>query len=186
MILHNFGKSLAAATGAVLAVVAILSAQSVKGAGTPATPPSTRPTGSITVLVLDSNNKLVPGAMIRLLALHGWHRHARLPATQPAAGGQATPGASGPTREHHRPAPIAQGTSDQNGSFTFTDIPSGRYGVMAMMRKVGHGHVRVELSPGADGSANAHVTITLTPPQHHRYGGNAPATQPSNAPQGGA
>jgi len=178
MNLHNIGKTFAMGVSA-LAIIAILSAQSVKAASAPATQPSTRPTGSITVLVVDTSSKPVPGAMVRLIALHGRHHHA-IALAQPDQGGQAAQVA------HHKPLAIAQGTADDKGSFTFTDIPAGRYGVMGMMRKVGHGRARVELAIGAEGSASATVTITLTPPQHLHHGGpGGPTTQPANMPQDG-
>jgi len=143
MIPHNIGKAMAVAAVASLAVVALfITARTAKADA--ATQPSTQPTGSITVLIVDSDKNPVPGATIRLSAAHG-------------AGHSV------------------KGTADDKGSFTFTDIPAGRYNVRASMKDVGQGRGRVELNPGAEGSASVTVTITLTP----RTPSAAPATQPT-------
>lgn len=141
MILQNIGKALTAAAAASLAIVAVFTAQIAKADA--ATQPSTQPTGSITVLVIDSDKNPVSGATIRVA---------------PAG---------------HAAGLSVKGTADDKGSFTFTDIPAGRYNVRASMKGVGQGRARVDLNPGAEGSANVTVTITLAPRDR------APASQPS-------
>ncbi|MGA3065459.1 MAG: carboxypeptidase-like regulatory domain-containing protein [Tepidisphaeraceae bacterium] len=117
--------------------------------------PTTRPTGRITVHVIDQSGKPVPGALVRLISFRGMHRR------NPISGNTDAPPAN-PT-PHLRPA-IATGQTDSTGSYTFTNIPVGRYGVAARLKQVGRGHARVELS-GGTGPLSASVTITLLPPQ---------------------
>ena len=93
MILHNICKALVATAAASLAVVAVFTAQTAKADA--ATQPSTQPTGSITVLVVDSDKNAVPGAKIRIVDNHG-----SVPVELSA-------------------------TADDKGSSTFTDIPNG-------------------------------------------------------------
>ena len=110
---------------------------------------TTRPAGSITVHVLDQDSKPVAGATVLLVEAGEFHHHD--PTSQP----------SDPPAGGHRPLPpsIAQGVTDGSGTFVFSKIPDGRYGVIAMLHHVGHGHSRVELS-----GDSAVVTITLQPP----------------------
>jgi len=123
--------------------------------------PTTQPTGSITVNVVDQDSKPVAGATVSLVKPGQFHHHD--PSSQPS---------QAPTETHHqRPAPIAQGDTDANGTYTFTNIPDGRYGVMAMLKHVGHGHARVELT-----GDSASVTITLEPPKTDQQ--QPPQTQP--------
>ncbi len=126
------------------AMVAVyLPAGSAKGDAT------TQPSGSITVHVVGQDSKPVAGATV--LLIKGGEFHHRDPASQPTdppAGGHRTP-----------PPSIAQGTTDDSGTFVFDNVPHGQYGVLAMLHHVGHGHMRVELS-----GDSATVTITLQPP----------------------
>jgi hypothetical protein len=124
------------------------------GSGSP--PSSGKSVGDIVVHVLDPSGKPVNGASVLLVKRLGSGHHR-------AAG-------SGPAR-HQMPPIYAQGQTDGNGSFTFTNIPEGPWGVLARVRHVGHGHAMVNLSGNS-----AEVTITLQPPQQHAPGG--PATRP--------
>jgi hypothetical protein len=142
---------------------------------------STRPTGSITVHVVGQDTKPVAGATVLLIDASQFHHH-RPPATQPSdappdsppnAPPDAPPG--GPGEGHHQPPPsIAQGLTDGTGTFVFTNIPDGRYAVMARLRHVGHGHAPVELT-----GDSATVTITLQPPMGE--GGGNPNSPPPPA-----
>jgi protocatechuate 3,4-dioxygenase beta subunit len=123
--------------------------------------PATQPTGSIIVNVIDQDSKPVAGVTVSLVKPGQGHHHD--PTSQPSQAPTETP--------HQHPAPIAQGETDANGSYTFTNIPDGRYGVQALLKHVGHGHARVELT-----GDSATVTITLAPPKSEQQ--QQPQTQP--------
>jgi hypothetical protein len=172
----NFRTTGRIGAGLALGLFAILLQVPAQADPQPAPDPTTRPTGSITVTVLDSSGKPVTGAEVRLVTL----RAIRRATTNPSDG-----------RPKLRSLPtLARGTTDSNGTFTFDNIPTGRYAVLATMRHTGHGHSRVELVPAADGPSSATVTVTLAPSnsipgRHQRIpgdGGNGddPTTQPSN------
>jgi hypothetical protein len=160
----------------ILAVILIAFDSTTVADNAPAAAPTTRQGGSITVTVVDSSNKPVAGAEVGLLR---W-QHRNHSTTQPAS-----------PRERFKQLPIAaRGTTDGNGNFTFSDVPVGRYGVLALLKGTGHGHARVILAPSATGSPAANVTITLQPPQNHSGNGgktpdpdggnnNDPTTQPN-------
>jgi len=142
-----------------------LSNRSVRADGS-ATKPSVG-TGTLVVNVVDGNGKAVAGAHVRVVVPPPRHRHgAGNNSADPAPGGPAdnNPPAgggdpNGGQQKPQRPAPIATGVTDANGSITFNDIPAGEYRVAAGLKDVGMGIAMATVA--ADGTET--VTVTLKP-----------------------
>jgi hypothetical protein len=151
-----------------LGLMSLFSGRFAKAADAPATQPSAAPTtqpqtGSITVLVVDSNNQPVADIPVRLFPPRQHH----------AAQGNQAEGGGGGQGGHNRPKPIAQGTTDAKGSVTFDKIPLGDYMLRAGKRGIGRGNANVSLAAAATGGpATASVTITLEAPPAGGGGGN--------------
>lgn len=124
-----------------LLALGIFAARSVRADDMPTTAPSTAPSGSISVTVLDSNSDPVVKANVKLYVKHQKSESADA-ATPPA-----------------KPKAIATGKTDDDGKFTFSDVAPGEYKVNATHKKTG-GKGSVEVTVSSD-TPNPSVTITF-------------------------
>jgi len=141
-----------------LIALAFLASHVVKADDTAATQPSAA-NGSIAVTVLDSDGKPVVKARVQLFA--------KKKVTEGDDAGAA------------KPKPMARGSTDEDGKFTFSSVASGEYRVAASYRKTGsRGSASVSVT---DDASNATVTINLSAPSDNGGGGGA-TTAPSATP----
>jgi len=128
--------------------------------------PSTS-TGTIMGTVT-ANGQPVEGAHVMLMPPH--HRpEGTPPTTQPtpqdapaggtggdqAGQGGAGQGGAGPGgAHHHRPKPIAETTTAADGTYSFTNVAPGEYGVAAMLKGTGMGHAPATVAAGATVTVN--------------------------------
>jgi hypothetical protein len=157
---------------ALMVTLGLLIGGPVRADDNPATQPTTKPTGSITVTVVDANNKPVAGATVRVTMsmARGRRRGAQNQADAPAAGGPdntnpapapaPAPGDNPAPARRARPQAVAQGTTDENGVVKFDSIPAGNYNVSAMMQGIGRGRGRATIDPATNGGV-VDVRITL-------------------------
>ena len=139
------------ATAAAAALLAGLPLVSLTPARAQDAAATSQPAGkaTITVTVVDSDQKPVAKARVRLTA--------------------------GKSAEGGKPAVIANGRTDDDGKATLSGIADGEYVVSANLKASGAGREKVTISNGAD----ATVSITLKVRKAKGGAGEAPATQPS-------
>lgn len=101
---------------------------------------TTPATGSITGTVTGVNGP-TSGATIKVFAFRGRGKKAQ---------GASTTG------KRQRPVAVGQATTDANGNFTILNIPDGNYIVIAVLKGVGVGHAKANLS-----GSTVSVSITL-------------------------
>ena len=134
----------------------------VKGDDTPAATQPSKPAGTVTVHVVDSEGKPVANANVTL-------------APAPEKGKKK----KDPTAAKQKPTPVASGKTDADGTLTLTNIPEGSYRARAKVKGGGTGHEDVIVSAVAGAAdpttVNPPVTITLQPKKN-----KAATTQPGN------
>jgi len=124
-----------------LAIFALFFGRSLRADDASTTQPSAAATGSIAVTVLDSSGKPAAGVRVRLAVPHS--RSADSSTT--------------------RPAPLT-GTTDDNGSYTFTGVAPGNYSVAAQVKGGGHARARVTLAAQGENGAAPTATVTVNLP----------------------
>jgi len=122
----------------------------VRAGDTPATTQAVG-SGSVTIKVVDADGSPVVGAKVQLV--------------QPHKKGDAESG-------EKRSGPLAEGTTDAQGSVTLSGIVAGSYRAVAILKGSGRGAAKVTVGdePGAP------VTITLKG-KHPKATADAPTTQ---------
>lgn len=121
--------------------------------------------GTVSGTVLDKDGKPASGVQVRLF--HPFERgqrreaaRARQQQADPAAGADAKeekPRQGDKPRRAERPKPVATATTDADGKFTMSDVPVGKYVVLAMIR--GQGSARQEVEVTAGGTANVELKL---------------------------
>ena len=105
-------------------------------------------TGTVTGKVVDSDNNPVKDATVLIVV-------PRAPKPAPTAAGDAPP---------KRPAPVAKGTTGEDGTFKIENVPVGKYRVMAQAEGKGRGRAKDSVEVKAKETVDA-GTITLQVPQ---------------------
>ena len=118
-------------------------------------------TGSVSGTVLDKDGKAVSGAQVRLMRpMERGARRGPNAETQNAAPAEK-PGKGQRPARGDRPKPIATATTDANGQFTLSDVPVGKYVVMAGVRGQGMARDQVEVTAG--GTATVELKLQDRP-----------------------
>jgi hypothetical protein len=122
-------------------------------------------TGTVSGTVLDKEGHAAPGLQVRLF--HPFERGQRRGGGEAKVEKQnADPGAGAAAGEKQekprkgnkgakgekgdRPKPVATTSTDKDGKFTMTDVPVGKYVVMANARGVGGARQEVEVTAGSE------------------------------------
>ena len=143
--------------GAALALnfLSVVPVTTVRAGDTPATT-RTASSGSVTIKVVDAQGNAVSGAKVQLI--------------KPHKKGDAT-------GEVNRPAPVAEGETDAQGTVTLTGVADGSYRAIAVLRGTGRGAAKVTV--GDDATSPTVITFKAKQGKHAKANEDTPATQPA-------
>lgn len=102
-------------------------------------------TGSIAGTVTGPNG-LTSGVSIKVFAFSGKHVQGSKTST---AG------------KHAKRTPVAEGTTNDNGAFTLSNVPQGNYVVIAVLKGVGRGYTLAHLTGNS-------VSVSIILKSHHK------------------
>jgi hypothetical protein len=106
--------------------------------------------GKVTGKVLDKDGKGVAGVKVRLVA----------PTDQKGHKKSDAPTSEKPAKaKGERPKPVAEGTSESDGSFTLADVPVGDYVLMARGKGQGAGQAREKVTVKAGETSNVELKL---------------------------
>jgi hypothetical protein len=145
-------------------------------------------TGTIKGKVMTADGKPANGVTVRLVAAD--------PAAKPKGGKKAKAAANANAVQPQQAQGLAKGakagksgkkatalketTTNDQGEFTFTDVPAGNYAVYARGKGIGNGHAPAEVTAG--NSVNLSLTLKMGK-KADKVGGDGKAPRPEPAAQ---
>jgi hypothetical protein len=171
----------------VILGVAFCSSRSVRAAD--ATNPAAPATGTIRGKVTGADGKPANGVTVRLVAgepgkakggkkAKAAANAAAQPAPAQALVAKGAKAAKGAGKAGKKAASLKETTTNDQGEFTFTDVPVGSYAVYAGGKRIGNGHAPAEVTAG--NSVNLSVTLKAGKGKADKVGGGkAPRPEPA-------
>jgi hypothetical protein len=150
-------------------------------------------TGTIKGKVMTADGKPANGVTVRLVAADpaakpkggkkakaAANANAAQPQQAQALAAKGAKAGKGAGKSGKKAAALKETTTNDQGEFTFTDVPAGHYAVYAGGKGIGNGHAPAEVTGG--NSVNLSLTLKMGK-KAEKVGGNGKAPRPEPAAQ---